>query len=165
MAPDLPSVSSFLFNILRWPLWSGCFSWCSKQTVRALKCLLPPGTSLPNWGSLYGWLSPRPFQCKFVVTLQYKFLENLEASDPFASSCLYVSVATDNQILSGHAYDTRFVLYFLAFIYVIILRLLEIVRIWWDDNTPYFYFAEGYVMIANIAYVLIFAKGLFLCEN
>lgn len=69
MAPDLPSVrSSFLFNILRWPLWSGCFSWCSKQTVRALTCLLPPDTSLRDWGSLYGWLSPRPFQCKFVET-------------------------------------------------------------------------------------------------
>lgn len=56
-------------------------------------------------------------------------------------------------------------LYFLAFIYVIILRVLEIVRFDGMTTLIFLFLLKGYVMIANIAYVLIFAKGLFLCEN
>ena len=56
-------------------------------------------------------------------------------------------------------------LYFLAFIYVIILRLLEIAKFDGMTTFIFLFLLKGYVMIANIAYVLIFAKGLFLCEN
>ena len=136
MAPALPSVrSSFLFNILRWPLWSGCFSWCSKQTVRALKCLLPPGASLPDWGSIYGWLSPRPFQWKVVVTLQYKFLENLEG---FRSFCFSLSVCVSSYTITnfffGHAYYTRFISLLPCFHLCYYLETTWNSKIWWDDN-------------------------------